>query len=72
MADAARKLPKLVGAESVAESLGVTRKHVYLLVHRGQIPGECIVHIGRRLRFHADLITSWVAENTSTSRTGAK
>ena len=72
MADAARKRPRLIRAEDVAELLRMPRRHVYLLVHRGQIPGECIVHIGRRLRFHADLITSWVAENTSTSRTGAK
>ena len=53
-------LPRLVTPEQVAESLGVTRKHVYLLVHRGQIPGECIVHIGRRLRFDAARLREWI------------
>lgn len=65
-------LPELVRPERVAEWLGLDRRGVYLMVTRGEFPPECIVHIGRRLRFDAESLRSWLAEKRTSSRPSAK
>lgn len=66
----AADLPELVTPERVAEWLGVSRHAVYLMVNRGEIPGS--IKIGRRLRFDADQLRSWLAEKRSPSRGSAR
>jgi excisionase family DNA binding protein len=65
-------LPELVKPERVAEWIGVSRAVVYQMVHVGEIPPHCVARIGRRLRFYADQLRSWLAEQQGSSRTSAK
>ena len=52
-------LPLLLCAEEVASLLRITRKAVYSMVDRGQIPG--VTRIGRRVRFQRDALLGWLA-----------
>ena len=77
MADAVKDgsgpaVPQLMKAERVAELMDCSRRDVYSMVHRGEIPPSCFLHIGRRLRFYADRLRDWLAENEGPSRTSAK
>jgi excisionase family DNA binding protein len=75
MGDAVRKqddLPELVKPERVAEWMGITRHSVYLMVSRGEIPASCCFKIGRRLRFDAAQLRSWLAEKRGSSLERAK
>ncbi|PRP90662.1 Helix-turn-helix domain protein [Enhygromyxa salina] len=51
-------LPYLLCADEVANLLRITRKAVYCMVDRGQLPG--VTKIGRRVRFHRDSILTWL------------
>lgn len=48
----------LLHADEVAGLLRVTRKAVYSMAQRGEIPG--VVRVGRRLRFRRDLLLDWL------------
>jgi excisionase family DNA binding protein len=50
-------LPKLVGAAVIAESTGFTRKHVYELAQKGQIPHH---RIGGSVRFDPIKVKAWL------------
>lgn len=52
-------LPKLVGAAVIAESTGWTRKHVYELAQKGQIPHY---RIGGSIRFDPIKVKAWLDE----------
>ena len=57
----------------VATWLGTTKKQVYNMVARGQIPKAAIVYVlGQRLRFLPDQLTTLVTKKRSTSRESAK
>ncbi len=51
-------LPYLLRAEEVASLLRITRKAVYSMVDRGEIPG--VTKIGRRVRFQRDALLAWL------------
>ena len=53
-------LPFLLCADEVASLLRVTRKAVYCMVDRGEIPG--VTKIGRRIRFHRDDLLAWLED----------
>ncbi|NVB41540.1 helix-turn-helix domain-containing protein [Pseudenhygromyxa sp. WMMC2535] len=53
-------LPYLLRADEVAELLRVSRKAVYCMVDRGEIPG--VTKIGRRIRFHRDDLLAWLED----------
>jgi excisionase family DNA binding protein len=50
-------LPKLVDAAVVADLIGCTRKHVYDLAQKGQIPHY---RIGGLIRFNLQEIVEWI------------
>ena len=52
-------LPLLLNADELASLLRVTRKSIYVMVERGEIPG--VTKLGRRLRFRRDAIEAWLA-----------
>ena len=54
-------LPHLLTADEVAKFLRVSRKAVYCMVDRGEIPG--VTRIGRRVRFHRDSLFAWLEAN---------
>ena len=51
--------PDLLTTEEVAEILRVSRKAVYCMVDRGEIPG--VTRIGRRLRFNRATLLAWLS-----------
>ena len=53
-------LPYLLCADEVAQLLRVSRKAVYCMVDRGEIPG--VTKIGRRIRFHRDDLLAWLED----------
>jgi len=61
-------LPKLLSPEQVAEWLGVSRKSLYIMVDRGQIPASAVIKIGARLRFDESRLKEWIAEKRAPTR----
>lgn len=53
-------LPYLLCADEVASLLRVSRRAVYCMVNRGELPG--VTKIGRRVRFHRDSILEWLED----------
>ncbi len=51
-------LPYLLCADEVATLLRISRKAVYCMVDRGELPG--VTRIGRRVRFHRDSLLDWL------------
>ena len=51
-------LPLLLQAEEVAKILRVSRKAVYTMAERGELPG--VTKLGRRLRFRRDALEAWL------------
>jgi excisionase family DNA binding protein len=58
-------LPVLLTTGEVAHLLRTTRKAVYAMVERGQIPG--VVRIGRRVLVREDALLDWLCQKTSPS-----
>lgn len=58
-------LPCLLAADDVAELLRTSRKAVYLMAERGQLPG--MMRIGRRLLFRRDDVIQWLNESRASS-----
>jgi excisionase family DNA binding protein len=54
-------LPLLLKVDEVAGLLRVTKRSIYTMVDRGQIPG--ITKLGGRLRFRRDAIEAWIADS---------
>lgn len=54
----AQELPAFVTANELAETLRTSRKAVYLMAARGQVPG--VFKLGRRLLFRRDEVLSWL------------
>jgi excisionase family DNA binding protein len=58
-------LPALLTSGEVAELLRTTRKAVYAMAERSQLPG--VVRINRRLLFREDALLHWLGQKTSPS-----
>ncbi len=58
-------LPKMVTADDVAECLCTTRKAVYNMAARGQLPPP--VRIGRRMLFDRADLLRWLEEKRAVS-----
>lgn len=57
-------LPQLHAVADVADLLRTSRKAIYAMVERGQIPG--VLRIGRRLLFRRDALLGWLSEKSGT------
>ena len=53
-------LPLFLQVEEVAELLRVSRKAIYAMVERNEIPG--VTKLGRRLRFRRDALEAWLID----------
>ena len=53
-------LPLLLHVEEVADLLRLSRKAVYAMVERDEIPG--VTKLGRRLRFRRDALEAWLVD----------
>jgi excisionase family DNA binding protein len=54
--------PVLTAQEVADLYLRTTRKAVYALVQKGQVPGA--LRIGRRLLFRRDMLLAWISKQT--------
>ena len=57
--------PVLLTAAEVADVLRTSRKAIYMMVERGQLPG--VIHIGRRVLIRQDALLDWLRQKSQTS-----
>lgn len=57
--------PLLLTAPEVAELLRTSRKAVYAMVDRRQLPG--VTRLGRRVLFRSDLLLDWLRQKSTPS-----
>ena len=58
-------LPVLLTADETAELLRTTRKAIYVMAERGQLPG--VTRIGRRLLVRRDSLLDWLNQKRALS-----
>jgi excisionase family DNA binding protein len=63
-----QQLPALLTPNEVAASLRTSRKAVYAMIERGQLPG--IVRIGRRVLLREDALLDWLRQKSTPSLEG--
>ncbi len=61
-------LPMFLTADETADLLRTTRKAVYAMSDRGQLPG--VTRIGRRLLVRRDALLDWLDERRAPSPEG--
>jgi len=61
--DSSRRL--LLNVDEVADLLRTSRKAVYALVDRRQLPG--VTRLGRRVLFRSDLLLDWLRRKSTPS-----
>lgn len=58
-----KHMPPMLTPQEVAEHLRTTRKAVYEMAQRGQLPS--VTRIGRRLLFRTDAFLAWLDARTT-------
>ena len=56
-----RELPLLLTADEAAALLRTTKKAIYVMVSRRQLPG--VTHVGRRVLVRRDDLLHWLDQN---------
>ncbi len=59
------KMPVLLTLDDVATTLRSTRKAIYVMVERGQLPG--VIRIGRRVLVDRDDLLMWLDQKRTPS-----
>ena len=60
-----RALPMLLTADDAADLLRTTRRAIYAMVERGQLPG--VVRVGRRVLLKSDALLHWLDQKSAPS-----
>lgn len=63
--DTRRLLPTLLTSTEVAALLRTSKKAVYAMIERGQLPG--LVRIGRRVLIREDALLHWLGQKSAPS-----
>ena len=58
-------LPVLLDTSEVAEVLRTSKRAIYAMIERSQLPG--VVRIGRRVLFREDALVDWLRQKSSPS-----
>ena len=58
-------MPLFFNVDEAADVLRTTRKAVYAMVERGQLPG--ITRLGRRILFRTDVLLDWLRQKSAPS-----
>ncbi len=58
-------LPTFLTADETADLLRTTRKAIYVMAERGQLPG--VTRIGRRLLVRGDALLDWLDQKRAPS-----
>ncbi len=53
---------RLMNIEELSEYLGTPKGSIYTMVCLRKIPQECVIKLGRALRFEKDAIDKWINE----------
>jgi excisionase family DNA binding protein len=61
----ARTLPILLTADEAADLLRTTRRAIYAMVERGQLPG--VVRVRRRVLLKSDALLNWLEQKSASS-----
>jgi excisionase family DNA binding protein len=59
---------RLMNIGELSAYLGTPKGSIYTMVCLGKIPQECVVKLGRALRFEKDAIDKWINEKRSYPR----
>jgi excisionase family DNA binding protein len=59
------QLPRLLRVEEVADLLRTSRKAVYCMIHRGEVPG--VIRVNRRVLVDARALVSWLDQRLAAS-----
>ena len=62
---AARGVPTLLNTTEVATLLRTSKKAIWAMVERGQLPG--VVRIGRRVLVREDALLDWLGQKSTSS-----
>lgn len=60
-----RELPILLTADEAADLLRTTRRAIYAMVERGQLPG--VVRVRRRVLLKSDALLHWLEQKSAPS-----
>jgi len=58
---------RLMNVTELSEYLSISKGSLYTMVCMGKIPAECIVKIGRSLRFEKIKIDEWINSRSAAS-----
>ena len=58
-------LPPLLTVDDAAQLLRTTRKAVYVMIERGQLPG--VTRLRRRVLLRSDRLLEWLDQNCASS-----
>jgi excisionase family DNA binding protein len=53
---------RLMNIKELSEYLGTPKGSIYTMVCLRKIPQECVIKLGRALRFEKDAIDKWINE----------
>lgn len=59
------QLPRLLRVDEVADFLRTSRKAVYCMIHRGEVPG--VIRVNRRVLVDARALLSWLDQRLAVS-----
>jgi excisionase family DNA binding protein len=59
------EVPLLLTVAETGDLLRISRKAVYAMTERGELPG--VTRIGRRLRFRSDALLDWLDQKRTAS-----
>ena len=62
---------RLMTVDELSSYMGTTKGSLYVMVCHRKIPAQCVVKIGRSLRFDRPKIDIWL-DSLSTDKTGYK
>ena len=60
-----RAVPRFLNVEEAAELLRTTRRAIYAMVERRQLPG--VVRLRRRVLFRSDVLLDWLDQKCASS-----
>lgn len=60
-----RELPALLTSGEAADLLRTSRKAIYAMIERRQLPG--VVRVGRRVLLRQDVLLSWLGQKSEPS-----
>lgn len=59
---------RLLTVKELSEYLSVPPGCIYVMVHLRKIPPECVVKLGKSLRFELAGISQWITERRTSAR----